>query len=146
MLSPGASQVYYGDEIARALVVENAVGDANLRSAIDWNQLSNKQDILTHWQKLGQFRNNHPAVGAGKHEMLSQGDAYIFSRTYTKGNYQDAVVVALDIPEVNKKLDVSTVFSNGQKLHDFYSDESFEVKEGSITIQGPKSVVLLERQ
>ena len=42
--------------------------------------------------------------------------------------------------------DVSKVFSNGQKLRDFYSDESFEVKEGSITIQGPKSVVLLEKQ
>ena len=146
LLSPGASQVYYGDEIARALVVEDAVGDANLRSTMDWSEFRTKQDILTHWQKLGQFRNNHPAVGAGKHETLSQGDAYIFSRTYTKGNYKDLVVVAMDFPEGDGKIDVSKVFSNGQKLRDFYSDESFEVKEGSITIQGPKSVVLLEKQ
>ena len=38
------------------------------------------QKVLTHWQKLGQFRRNHAAVGAGKHQMVSNSP-YWFTRT-----------------------------------------------------------------
>ena len=69
LLAPGAAQIYYGDEVARSLIIEGTNGDATLRSAMDWNRINNDQEarnILSHWQKLGQFRDNHIAVGAGK--------------------------------------------------------------------------------
>ena len=68
LLSPGISQVYYGDESARSLIIEGTVGDATLRSNMNWNKINSDkatQEILSHWQKLGQFRNDHPSIGAG---------------------------------------------------------------------------------
>ena len=39
LLAPGISQVYYGDETARKLIVEGAIGDANLRSNMNWDEV-----------------------------------------------------------------------------------------------------------
>ena len=79
ILAPGAVQIYYGDELARPLAVEGTLGDAHLRSGMNWEELKNNAErngysirsVLEHWQKLGQFRKEHPAVGAGRHEMIS---------------------------------------------------------------------------
>ncbi|MEP8023988.1 alpha-amylase, partial [Vibrio parahaemolyticus] len=49
-----------------------------------------KQALLKHWQTLGQFRQAHPAIGAGQHRVIEQEGAYVFSRSL--GN--DKVVVA----------------------------------------------------
>ena len=82
LLTPGTSQVYYGDESARDLTIEGTVGDATLRSFMNWDDIQNKetQEILNHWQKLGQFRANHPAVGAGRHHLISESNGLVFSR------------------------------------------------------------------
>ena len=40
LLCPGTSQVYYGDESARTLIVDGAIGDANLRSNMNWNEIA----------------------------------------------------------------------------------------------------------
>src|SRR5690606_27970186 len=104
LLGPGTSQVYYGDESARPLIVEGANGDANLRSNMNWDEISSDNDtaeILEHWQKLGQFRAAHPAVGAGRHNMISL-EPYYFSRTFTSGNFQDEVVIGIDLPAGKK--------------------------------------------
>ena len=99
--APGISQVYYGDETARKLIVEGAIGDANLRSNMNWDEVKNNpetQKVLTHWQKLGQFRRNHAAVGAGKHQMVSN-TPYWFTRTYK----DDKVLVGLDLNPWRKR-------------------------------------------
>ena len=91
LLAPGGAQIYYGDELARPLIVEGAVGDANLRSFMNWHSLergSYTLEILEHWRKLGQFRQAHPAVGAGEHQRL-RAEPYIFSRTLEVGNATD---------------------------------------------------------
>ena len=46
LLTPGASQVYYGDESQRPLVIEGTVGDATLRSYMNWEAVDslNGQD------------------------------------------------------------------------------------------------------
>ena len=88
LLTPGVSQVYYGDETARSLDIEGTNGDATLRSMMNWDDLkTNKMTfkILNHWQKLGQFRNNHPSVGAGIHKQITSSP-YVFSRDYSNGN------------------------------------------------------------
>jgi len=146
LLCPGTAQIYYGDEIARPLVIEGATGDANLRSMMDWNQLQNDSTkaILEHWQKLGRFRQSHPAVGAGIHTMLSH-DPYVFSRSFTKGNFNEVVVIGLDLPKGEKIIDVSKVFTDGTRLRDAYSNQEVVVQDGKITITSEATIVLLER-
>ncbi|KAA5828020.1 alpha-amlyase [Algibacter amylolyticus] len=148
LLCPGASQVYYGDESARSLVIKDAVGDATLRSFMNWDDVQNNpktQSILKHWQKLGQFRANHPAVGAGIHQMITE-TPYVFYRSFSKGNYKDLVVVGLNLPHGEKVVDVSKLFKNGETLHDAYSGVSNTVTQGKITINSKFNMVLLEKQ
>ncbi|WP_372746214.1 alpha-amylase family glycosyl hydrolase, partial [Lutibacter sp.] len=129
LLCPGASQVYYGDESARSLVIEGTVGDATLRSNMNWDEIAsskNTKEILLHWQKLGKFRSNHPAVGAGVHKMLSE-NPYVFERTFIKDSYSDAVVIGLDLALGEKELTVGTIFKDGDVLTDAYSGIKVEV-------------------
>ncbi|MWW24491.1 alpha-amylase family glycosyl hydrolase [Algibacter lectus] len=147
LLCPGASQVYYGDELARPLVIENTVGDATLRSFMNWNDYENNtetQSILKHWQKLGRFRANHPAIGAGVHNMILE-TPYLFTRSFEKGDFKDVVMVGLNYPEGEKTIDVSGVFSNGAKIRDAYSGVLSEVINGEISIKSSDSVLLLEQ-
>ena len=145
LLSPGASQVYYGDESARSLVIEGTVGDATLRSFMNWDQFAEKQNILNHWYKLGQFRRNHPAVGAGVHKIISK-HPYVFSRKYTGENYLDAVVVGLDLPEGENQIDVSNIFENGDSVQDYYSGVEYVVKNGKVTTNSGHNIVLLHKR
>ncbi len=146
LLTPGASQVYYGDETARNLVIDSTQGDATLRSFMNWDELDSipkTQQTLAHWQKLGQFRNAHPSVGAGKHKRLGK-KPYVFSRTYTKGDYKDKVVIGLDLPKGKKSLWVKGFFGDGTKLYDTYSETEVMVKNGKVVLENDKDIALLE--
>lgn len=148
LLTPGVSQVYYGDETARSLDIEGTNGDATLRSMMNWDDLkTNKMTfkVLTHWQKLGQFRSNHPSIGAGIHRQISSSP-YVFSRDYSNGNYTDKVVVGLDLPIGKKEISVGTIFENGTKIKDVYSGTTSEVNDGKVTIDSEYGIVLLEKQ
>ena len=141
-------QQNYGDESARPLVIKGAYGDANLRSFMNWDDIEHNpktQDILKHWQKLGRFRANHPAIGAGIHHMITQ-KPYVFYRSFHKDDYEDLVVVGLNLGKGNKTLDVSKVFKNGEKLHDAYSGQNIEVKKGKAVVNSEFNIVLLERK
>ena len=147
LLAPGTSQVYYGDESARSLVIEGTQGDATLRSFMNWNAIHNDNQtkaILNHWQKLGQFRANHPAIGAGIHQMITQ-EPYLFYRSFSKNNYSDLVVIGLDLSTGEKVLDVSKIFKEGEKLHDAYSKQDAKVKNGKVVINSEFGMVLLEK-
>ena len=145
LLSPGTSQTYYGDELARPLVIEDTEGDATLRSFMNWDELESKKDVLNHWQKLGQFRNNHPAIGAGVHQMITE-KPYVFFRSFSKDNFDDLVVIGLDLNKGEKKLDVSKIFKNGTILRDAYSNTEIEVKQGKAIINSNYNIVLLEKK
>ncbi len=148
LLSPGTSQVYYGDESARSLAIEGAEGDATLRSFMNWNEIENDRkikEVLAHWQKLGQFRAKHPAIGAGVHQMISN-KPYVFYRSLQNGDYKDFVVIGLELKKGKKTLDVSKVFENGDVINDAYSMSSAEVKDGTITIDSDFDIVLLEKK
>ena len=147
LLTPGASQVYYGDELARILKVDGAQGDANLRSMIDWenaNDDDETQNILSHWQKIGKFRANHPAVGAGKHQMITD-QPYYFFRTYQNEGYKDLVVVGINVHKGAKSIDVSKFYADGDSVRDAYSDITTQVKDGRVIIDSPFDIVLLEK-
>jgi alpha-amylase len=147
LLSPGASQIYYGDESARPLIIKGTEGDATLRSFMNWDDIAKNPEtskILEHWQKLGQFRAKHPAVGAGIHQMMTE-QPYYFYRSFTNGDYKDLVVIGLGVHKGGKLIDVSKVFQDGDQLRDAYSGEQAVVKNGKITIDSPFDIVLLEK-
>ncbi|BFP39195.1 hypothetical protein FGF1_00400 [Flavobacteriaceae bacterium GF1] len=146
LLTPGASQVYYGDETMRPLKVEGAEGDANLRSYMNWEDLDTVPEVKKvheHWQKLGKFRRDHPAIGAGKHKRLAKSP-YVFSRTYIDGEYRDKVVVGLDLPKGEKSLRVKGFFGDGTVLYDAYSDTRVMVKNGKVVLENDYDTALLE--
>lgn len=147
LLSPGTSQIYYGDESARPLIIEGTQGDATLRSNMNWSDIANSastKNILKHWQKLGQFRANHPAVGAGEHQMISE-NPYVFSRRFSKPNFNDLVVIGLDLPKGKKQLKVSSIFKDGDVLYDTYSQKTTTVKKGMAVLNTENNIVLLEK-
>ncbi|MDX2320825.1 MAG: alpha-amylase [Moritella sp.] len=81
LLSPGAVQVYYGDETARNIGPYADDFHQGTRSDMAWSLDANRQQLLKHWQILGQFRQDHPAIGAGRHDEIKQQNGYAFSRT-----------------------------------------------------------------
>ena len=147
LLAPGIAQVYYGDESARNLDIAGAQGDATLRLFMNWEELktdTSKKELLLHYQKLGQFRANHPAVGAGVHQQISAAP-YVFSRSFAKENYTDAVVVGLDLPVGPKEISVGKIFVDGTKVKDAYSGKVSIVSNGKVALDSPFSIVLLEK-
>lgn len=151
LLTPGASQIYYGDETARSLSMngtdENPViGDANLRSFMNWDELDSlpaKKEILSHWQKLGSFRNNHLAVGAGRHNRLSKSP-YVFSRSYVKDDFKDKVVIGLNLPTGKKVLTVKGFFGDGTQLIEAYTNTPVKVENGQVILENDFDIALLE--
>ena len=147
LLTPGISQVYYGDETSRPLDIPGTQGDATLRSFMNWEEFEfNKTTykIHEHYKKLGQFRANHPAIGAGIHKQISS-TPYVFSRTFVKNNYKDEVVVGLDLPSGKKEINVGTTFANGTKVKDAYSGKTAIVENEKISIDTNYNIVLLEK-
>lgn len=147
LLAPGISQIYYGDESARPLSVPGAEGDANLRSVMNWTAVDNDLEtkkLLLHYQKLGQFRAGHPAVGAGVHRMISQSP-YWFSRIYTSGSYTDKVIIGLELNTRTKTVDVDGIFNEGDKIRDAYSGATMKVMNGKVSLNSEFPVVLLEK-
>ncbi|MFP2996542.1 alpha-amylase family glycosyl hydrolase [Spongiivirga sp. MCCC 1A20706] len=148
LLSPGASQVYYGDETARSLIIEGTNGDATLRSFMNWADIENNTEtkkLLTHYQKLGQFRRKHIAIGAGNHTMIS-ASPYTFKRELKKDGFEDKVVVGIDYKSAKKTLNVSEVFADGTLLKDHYSGIEVTVKDGKATFNSDFDIVLLEQK
>lgn len=150
LLCPGSSQVYYGDESSRELIIAGTNGDATLRSLMNWEEIESNSirngfktfEILQHYQKLGKFRKDHPSVGAGSHQML-QKKPYIFSRTFERFAYKDQVVVGLDLDKGRKKIAVKSLFPDGTELYDYYSDTFATVSDGEIKLDSDFQMALL---
>ena len=151
LLCPGGVQIYYGDETGRSLSVE-ADGDAVLRSFMNWDELNagadingiSTQDILRHWQKIGSFRRDNPAVGAGRHQMVTE-EPYVFKRTYNHGSKTNKVIVGLDLPKGQKKIRVGDTFADKAKIRDTYGEVGAVVENGYITIDTPYDIALIEQ-
>ena len=143
LLTPGISQIYYGDETARDLTIECAAGDATLRSNMNWNDISSNSEtkkLLEHYQKLGKFRANHPAVGGGVHQMVSSLP-YWFTRVFGS----DKVLIGLDLKGGLKEISVAGIFENGEKLRDAYTGKIIKIENGKAIINTEFSIVLFEK-
>ncbi|MBS1535918.1 MAG: alpha-amylase [Bacteroidetes bacterium] len=148
LLSQGIAQIYYGDETARSLVVPGTEGDATLRSFMNWEDVASNSEtkkILNHWQKLGQFRKKHIAVGAGVHQKISE-KPFVFSRTYQQGKMHDRVVIGLELSTGEKEISVGEIFKNGSLVKDAYSGQTAMVKNGKVKFNTEFDLLLIEAQ
>ena len=152
-MAPGAVQIFYGDETARPLEWEdffnaNDYNDQRYRSSMNWSDLDNPNSqaskTLAHWQKVGQFRNNHLSVGAGDNIDISDSP-YTFGRVYNKDGESDRVVCVVGASGTID-VDVSSVFSNGSKVRDAYTGAITTVKNGKATFTADSNgVILIEK-
>ena len=152
MLLPGAVQVFYGDETNRKTVpgmsFDGHGGSGHsLRSDMNWDSID--QDELTHWQKVGTFRKNHVAVGAGQHQQITAyngSTGYTFARTYDDGNVSDNIIATIGAPN-NKDIavDVSSLWSDGTEVTNAYDGTKAMVTDGTATFNsGEHGTILIE--
>ncbi|MCG7499301.1 alpha-amylase family glycosyl hydrolase [Vibrio sp. Of7-15] len=98
-LQSGPIRLFYGDEIAR----QRGPSGSDLRqgnfSPMPWDSLTrHQQQLRAHWKKLLKFRAKHPALGAGKHQNLSNQNYDAFSRQLEN----DKVMVVFSGHQTNK--------------------------------------------
>ncbi len=143
LLLPGGVQIYYGDETNRQYV-ECSIHDHESRSFMNWNNAD--KGILAHWQKVGQFRNDHVAVGAGAHKNLSATSGTAFSRTYNKNNVNDVVVCVVGANKnASTSITLNGAFADGAKVVNTYTGEEATVAGGKVTVNsGAQGTILLE--
>ena len=141
LLSPGAVQIFYGDEVARKAGPGKTNSDPvqSYRSDFIWNE---NPEMLKHWQLLGQFRKNHIAVGAGK--QVSMGDN-TYARVYEKNGESDKIIIKIaEKPEVS--IDVSKYFNEGDELRNAYTGDISTVKVGKVKFNVVNNIVLIEEK
>ncbi|MGN9070458.1 alpha-amylase family glycosyl hydrolase, partial [Lachnospiraceae bacterium HCP1S3_D4] len=141
LMLPGGVQIYYGDETHRGLVPgasADGYGGAghSLRSDMNWDTMDT--ELLAHWQKVGSFRNNHIAVGAGTHTKISSSP-YTFSRV--KGD--DKVVVAMPNSAGTYEINVSGIFADDTIITDAYSGETYQVSGGKVSVTCDSNCTIL---
>ena len=56
----------------------------------------------------------------------------------------DKIIAGINLPIGNKEINVSSVFTDGQKINDFYSGQELIVKEGKVVVNSGFDIVLLE--
>jgi len=83
-------------------------------------------------------------MGLKIHQQIT-ATPYVFSRSYSKGNYKDTVVVALEMSPGVKEISVGKTFANGTKVKDAYSGFISTVKNGKVSITSEFGIVLLEK-
>ena len=143
LLLPGGVQIYYGDESNRPYV-ECSIHDHENRGFMNWNSLD--KGVLAHWQKVGQFRNDHVAVGAGAHKNLTATSGIAFARTYDKNGVKDAVACVISANKnASTTITLNGTFADGTKVVNAYTGEKATVSGGKVTVNsGAQGTILIE--
>lgn len=141
LLLPGAVKIFYGDETARPMGDGGSDSTQGTRSPMNWDEID--EEVLTHFRKLGSFRNRNLAVGAGEHTKLSD-EPYVYRRQYDRNGLENTVLIYEGEPgEVTVK--VKDAFEDNAMIRDAYTDEIYTVKSGEITLKvHEKGLALLE--
>ncbi|WP_052444305.1 starch-binding protein [Flammeovirga sp. OC4] len=140
LLLPGGIQIFYGDESGRP---EGNWSDAeqNTRSDMNWGNFNTSQHEV--WKKLGTFRRDHPAVGAGSHQKI--GDTpYTFVRDYNNQELEiaDRVIVAVGA-QGNVTFNVSEYYEEGDTIVDHYTGAMQVVAGGQVSFNADSEGIIL---
>ncbi|ULQ60774.1 Ig-like domain-containing protein [Brucepastera parasyntrophica] len=138
VLLPGGVQIYYGDETARPNV--DGLGDADMATRGFMNWSAENGDVATHWKKVGSFRKNHPAVGAGTQTKI---ETNTYGRVYSKDGFTDKVVIRIGASG-STSVNVGTIFSNGTLVRNAYDGTTAAVSGGAVTFTASNGVILIE--
>jgi glycosidase len=145
LMTPGAVQVFYGDEYGRSFGATASDPTQGTRSDMNWgavtSQLANPASALLHWRKIGQFRRKHVAIGIGDHQRISDvSNGYAFTRIWNA----DKLVVVVGASG-SSTVNVTSVFADGTQVRNYYDDTTRTVSGGRVTFEaGTNGVILLE--
>lgn len=125
LLAPGVAQIFYGDETGRKLSDARFNVDSNqaFRSDMDWNNID--EALLRHYQRLGNIRNSHPAIGMGRQTTIDE-------HTCVRTIHNDTVLIRL-VPIDNKPIDMAGYFEEGDCLTELYTGQQATVTNNSIS-------------
>ncbi|NLR91298.1 starch-binding protein [Flammeovirga agarivorans] len=140
LLLPGGIQIFYGDESGRPSG-NWADEEQNTRSDMNWGNFDNAQHEV--WKKLGTFRRDHPAVGAGTHQKI--GDApYTFVRDYNnqEKSIADRVIVAVGASG-NVEFNVGDYYMEGDTIVDHYTGATDVVTNGKVQFTADAEGIIL---
>ncbi|MFT6986775.1 MAG: glycosidase [Psychromonas sp.] len=145
LLLPGGVQIFYGDELGRVNGDGGSDADQGSRSSVDWSRANNA--IHQHWQKVGQFRRDNPAVGAGQQTTLSgQSSGKAFARSWTNpvsGSVNNVVVVLDGAGQVT--INVGGYFADASNVRNAYDGSIATVSNGTVSFNaGAEGLILLE--
>lgn len=139
LLSPGAAQLFYGDESGRGLSDArfNVDADQAFRSDMNWNTMDSVQ--LAHVRKLGRIRRGNPVIGTGAQRTLD---------THTCVRYDDADTVVIRVnPIVGQKIVLSGTFPEGTVLRELYTGTLVSVCDSSVVLPTVQNnVAILKRE
>ena len=77
--------------------------------------------------------------------MITQ-NPYVFYRSFYQNDFEDLVVVGLNMSKGSKTLDVSKIFKDGEVIHDAYSNQDITINNGKAILNSEYDIVLLERK
>jgi alpha-amylase len=114
---------------------------------MNWSDIETKPstaEVLAHWQKLGSFRKEHVAVGAGAHTEL-QSEPYVFKREYDQNGISDQVLVVMGLSPTPATQTVGTygMFADGERVKDYYSGSVSNVQNGEIRFEDAGTLLLI---
>lgn len=92
LLSPGGVQIFYGDESGRRAGPDGSDKQQGTRSDMNWDE---NPELVAHWKRVGRFRKNHVAVGAGQHRRIARTNGYAFAREFDSNGIDDVVMIIL---------------------------------------------------
>lgn len=135
LLSPGVSQVFYGDETGRTLSDArlNVDSDQAFRSDMNWNSVDSLQ--LDHFRRLGRIRNLHPAIGKGRQITID-------THTCFRHLDGDSLIIRL-LPLPEQPVRVAPFFPDGTRLTDLCTGHTATVTDGAVRFPSYRNRVAL---
>lgn len=135
LLSPGVSQVFYGDETGRTLSDArlNVDSDQAFRSDMNWNSVNSLQ--LDHFRRLGRIRNLHPAIGKGRQTTID-------THTCFRHLDGDSLIIRL-LPLPEQPVRVAPFFPDGTRLTDLCTGHTATVTDGAVRFPSYRNRVAL---
>lgn len=141
LLSPGAVQIYYGDEAGRKLGPSGVDEKERIKSLMNWTSFD--EELNRHWQKIGSFRAAHPAVARGGHDKLIDAP-YTFYRGVRQGLDTDEVIIVMGASG-RTRVNVSIVWPDDTVLRDAYTGSVAIVSFGQANFTAdPSGLILIE--
>lgn len=138
LLSPGISQIFYGDETLRPLsdAKYNVDSDQAFRSDMNWDSIN--KTVLLHYQKLGKIRQSNPVIGTGKQRTID-------THTCVRYNNKDTLVIRV-AANSGESINLGNAFPEGSTVTELYTGQTAIVTNGKAafpTIQNNVAIIAL---